>query len=415
MSPNDQRLKLACYIANITMSAVANLSPVLFLTFRSLYGISYSRLGLLVLINYVTQLSMDLLFSFFSHRFNIPKTVKATPWIAVVGFAVYALLPTVLPQYAYAGIVIGTVIFSAASGLAEALLSPVIAAIPSEDPDREISMLHSSYAWGTVAVILISTLFLLTFGSENWFYLALFFLLIPLSSAILFIGTRFPKMETPGKVSGALKQFRSKWLWICIAAIFLGGCAEVIMAQWSSSYLEQALGIPKVWGDIFGVALFALALGTGRSWYAKRGKNIGKVLTLGAVSATACYLICALSPFPIVGLVACALTGFCTSMFWPGNLVVASERFPTSGVFIFAMMAASGDLGASFGPQLIGIVTDAAIASPKIRELATAWQTTPAQLGMKIGMLIGAIFPLLAIFVYRHIWKHSKKPVPNAE
>ena len=70
------------------------------------------------------------------------------------------------------------------------------------------------------------------------------------------------------------------------------------------------------------------------------------------------------------------------------------------------MMAASGDLGASFGPQLIGIVTDASIASPKICELAAAWQTTPAQLGMKIGMLIGAIFPLLAIFVYRYIWKH---------
>lgn len=406
MTPNDKRLKLACYIANITMSAVANLSPVLFLTFRSLYGISYSRLGLLVLINYVTQLSVDLLFSFFSHRFNIPKAVKATPWIAVAGFAVYALFPTIWPQHAYAGIVLGTVIFSAASGLAEALLTPVVAAIPSKDPDREISMLHSSYAWGTVAVILISTLFLLTFGGENWHYLALFFLLIPLTSAILFIGTRFPKMETPGKISGAMQYFRDKWLWISIAAIFLGGCAEVVMAQWSSSYLEQALGIPKVWGDIFGVALFAFALGTGRTLYAKRGKNIGKVLTLGAICATLCYLICALSPFPIIGLLACAFTGFCTSMLWPGNLVVASERFPTSGVFIFAMMAASGDLGASFGPQLIGVITDAAIASPKITELATAWQTTPAQLGMKIGMLVGAIFPLLAIFVYRYIWKH---------
>ena len=406
MTPNDKRLKLACYIANITMSAVANLSPVLFLTFRSLYGISYSRLGLLVLINYVTQLSVDLLFSFFSHRFHIPKAVKATPWIAVFGFAVFALCPMFLPQYAYAGIVVGTVIFSAASGLAEALLTPVVAAIPSKDPDREISMLHSSYAWGTVAVILISTLFLLTFGGENWHYLALFFLLIPLTSAILFIGTRFPKMETPGKISGAMQYFRGKWLWISIAAIFLGGCAEVVMAQWSSSYLEQALGIPKVWGDIFGVALFAFALGTGRTLYAKRGKNIGKVLTLGAICATACYLICALSPFPVIGLLACAFTGFCTSMLWPGNLVVASERFPTSGVFIFAVMAASGDLGASVGPQLIGIITDAAIASPEICQLAVAWQTTPAQLGMKIGMLIGAIFPLLAIFVYRYIWKH---------
>ena len=74
---NIRRLKYACYTANITMSAVASLSPVLFLTFRLLYGISYSLLGTLILINFFTQLVVDLILSFFSHRFNIPKTVKS--------------------------------------------------------------------------------------------------------------------------------------------------------------------------------------------------------------------------------------------------------------------------------------------------------------------------------------------------
>ena len=61
MSPQKiRRLKYACYTANISMAVVSNLSPVLFLTFRSLYGISYSLLGLLVLINFVTQLTVDL-------------------------------------------------------------------------------------------------------------------------------------------------------------------------------------------------------------------------------------------------------------------------------------------------------------------------------------------------------------------
>ena len=62
---NFKRVKLACYTTNISMAVVANLSPILFLTFRSLYGISYSLLGLLVLINFVTQLTVDLIFSFF--------------------------------------------------------------------------------------------------------------------------------------------------------------------------------------------------------------------------------------------------------------------------------------------------------------------------------------------------------------
>ena len=118
MNPSKVRhLKYACYNTNVTMSVVGNLSPLLFLTFRSLYGISYSKLGLLVLINFVTQLGIDLVFSFFSHRFNIPKTVKAIPVIAVAGFGLYALLPVLFPQYAYLGLALGTVIFSAASAL----------------------------------------------------------------------------------------------------------------------------------------------------------------------------------------------------------------------------------------------------------------------------------------------------------
>lgn len=407
MEPKYKRLKLACYTGNMTMSVVGNLSPVLFLTFRSLYGISYSRLGLLVLINFVTQLTIDLIFSFFSHRFNISRTVKSMPLFAVVGFALYALLPWFFPQYAYVSLLVGTIFFSASSGLAEVLLSPVIDAIPSDDPDREMSKLHSAYAWGTVGVILVSTLFLLIFGGENWHYLALFFLLIPLTSAILFAGAEIPKMETPERTSGALQFFKDKWLWLCVFAIFLGGAAEVTMAQWSSGYLEQALGIPKVWGDIFGVAMFAVALGSGRTLYAKIGKNIGKVLTLGVIGATACYLICAISPSPILGLLACGLTGFCTSMLWPGNLVIASDRFPNGGVFIFAMMAAGGDLGASVGPQLIGIITDTAIANPTIAAFAGSLNLAPEQLGMKLGMLVGMLFPLIGIPLYRYIWKHK--------
>lgn len=409
MNPSKVRhLKYACYSTNVTMSVVGNLSPLLFLTFRSLYGISYSKLGLLVLINFVTQLGIDLVFSFFSHRFNIPKTVKAIPVIAVAGFGLYALLPVLFPQYAYLGLALGTVIFSAASGLAEVLISPVIAALPADDPDREMSKLHSVYAWGVVGVVIFSTVFLLLAGHESWPWLTLILMSVPALSAILFAGSEIPHMDTPEKATGALKLLKNKGLWLCVLAIFLGGSAECTMAQWCSGYIEQALGIPKVWGDLFGVALFSVMLGTGRTLYAKIGKNIGKVLTFGAVGATVCYFVAAVTGVPAVGLIACAFTGFCTSMLWPGNLVVASSRFPQGGVFIYAMMAAGGDLGASIGPQLVGVITDGVLAAPAAVEIAAKLQVTTEQLGMKAGMLCGMLFPLVAIFVYRHIWKGQK-------
>ena len=403
-----KRLKYACYSANVTMSAVGNLSPVLFLTFRSLYGISYSLLGLLVLINFVTQLIVDLIFSFFSHKFHIAKTVKSIPVIAVFGFLVYAIWPFFVPDHVYIGLVIGTVIFSSASGLSEVLISPVIAAIPADDPDREMSKLHSVYAWGVVFVIVLSTLFLLFVGNEYWQILALIFMMIPLFSAFLFFGSEIPKMETPKQTSGALKLLRNKGVWLSIFAIFLGGAAECTMAQWSSGYLEQAAAIPKIWGDLFGVALFSVMLGLGRSLYAKIGKNIGKVLTFGAIGAAICYFTAAVSQISLIGLLACALTGFCVSMLWLGNLIVASAKFPEGGVFIYAMMAAGGDLGASVGPQLVGIITDAVIANPAAANLATFMNLSAEQLGMKIGMLCGMLFPLIGIFIYLCIWKKQK-------
>lgn len=413
MNKRYTRLKYACYTTNITMSIVGNLSPVLFLTFRSLYGISYSLLGLLVLVNFVTQLTVDLIFSFFSHKFNIPKIVKTMPILAVIGLFVYAVWPYVFPESVYLGLVVGTLIFSAASGLGEVLISPVIAAIPAKNPDREMSKLHSIYAWGVVAVIIISTLFLHICGSEYWQWLALFFMLVPLLSAILFYGSEIPKMKTPEKVSGVIDMLKNGSLWLCIGAMFLGGASECTMAQWASGFLEQGLGITKVWGDIFGVALFSVMLGLGRSLYAKYGKKIERVLLLGSVGAAVCYLTAAVSGNAAIGLLACGLTGFCVSMLWPGSLIVASDRFPTGGVFIYAIMAAGGDLGASIGPQLIGIVTDASLEVPALIDAAAKLDLAPEQFGMKLGMLVGTVFPLLAIPLYAVIAKSAERKKPK--
>ena len=146
MNKNDRRVKYACYTTNIAMSVVSNLAPILFITFRDLYGISYTLLGLLVLINFCTQLFVDLFLSFFSHRLNIARTVKLIPLLTLLGLVIFALAPFVFGEAVFVGLVIGTVIYSASGGLAEVLISPVIAALPSENPERELSKLHSVYA-----------------------------------------------------------------------------------------------------------------------------------------------------------------------------------------------------------------------------------------------------------------------------
>ncbi len=405
MEKRYNRLRYACYTINISMSAVTVLSSILFLTLRELYGIPYSLLGLLVVINFVTQLGVDLFLSFFSHRINIPCAIKLMPWLTVAGLLIYALAPVLFPGAVYAGLVVGTVIFAAAAGLNEVLTSPVIASIPAKDPDREMSKLHSTYAWGVVGVIIFSTLFLFALGRDQWQWLVLILSLIPVVSAVLFTGVEIPQQSTPERAAGVIPMLKNPTLWVSVLAIFLGGASEAVMTHWSSAYLESALGIPKVLGDVFGVALFAAMLGLGRTLYAQRGKHVERILVLGVIGAAVCYLVAAISSIPVVGLLACALTGLCVSMLWPGNLVVVAKRFPTGGVFLYAMMASGGDLGSAIAPELVGIVTDAAILNPTLREFAATLSLTPDQLGMKIGMLVAMVFPILALPIYIRFWR----------
>lgn len=400
-----RRLKAACYFNSISMSVIANLSPLLFLGFHELYGISYSLLGLLVLINFSTQLAVDLLLSFFSHKLNMSIMLKMTPMLGVAGLSIFAAAPFMFPSAPFVGLLIGTLIFSAAGGLSETLISPVIAAIPSPNPDREMSKLHSVYAWGVVAIVPLCSLFLLAFGKESWMWLSLAAAAIPLTATLLSIGTVLPPMKDAEQSgSEAHKHLKNPTLWLCAIAIFLGGAVECTMAQWASGYLEGALGIEKIYGDVFGVALFGLTLAVGRTLYSKFGKNPERILLLGSVGALICYLAAALSPHPVVGLIACAMTGLCSSMLWPGTLIVSAKRIPTGGVLVYALMAAGGDLGASVGPQLVGAVADAAAG---MTGLLDRLSMTPDELGLRLGMLVATLFPLAAIFAFSAL-KRSK-------
>ena len=402
---NVKRIKAAAYSMNVSMAVVGNLPPLLFITFHKLYGISYSLLGLLVLVNFSTQLLVDLLFTFCSHRFNIERTVKLTPVLTIAGLAVFTLWPTFFSESAYLGLVIGTVIFSSSAGLAEVLLNPVITALPSDNTERDLSMLHSSYAWGAVGVVLFGAFYLLVFGSLAWQYLVMIMACMPLVSFLLYFGAEMPEIKTGSEGGFSASTLKSRQLWLCVVAIFLGGALECTMAQWCSGFTEIALGLPKIYGDVFGVALFSVMLGTGRTLYTKYGRNVEKVLLIGVVASFVCYLTAALSGNAIVGLMACALTGLSASMLWPGSIITVSERIPTGGVVMFALMAAGGDLGASVGPELVGIITDTVSANARMLDLAARLGMTGEQLGMKCGLLVGALFALIAIPVYFALYK----------
>ena len=407
--------KFACYTAYFTMSSIFCVPPLLFVTFREMYNISYTLLGTLVLVNFCTQLGIDIIFTFFSKYFNTKLTVRVMPILTALGLLIYALIPTLFPHIAYAGLLIGTVIFSVSAGLSEVLLSPVIAAIPSDDPQRDMSTLHSLYAFGVFTMVVISTLFLKFAGAENWMYLCILLAALPIIAAVLFMLSPMPEMSgntSQTSTKGDVRK-RAFGMALCVACIFFGSCAENAMTNWISTYMENALGISQIVGDILGAAMFAILLGIARISYAKFGKNIMKTLLISMICAAACYLIVGLSLNVIIAFIACIMTGFCTSMLWPGTLIMMEEKIPHAGVAAFALMAAGGDLGASLSPQLLGVVVDKVSASDFAMNLANNFNISAEQVGLKIGMLITALFPIIGMIVVLIIMRYFKNKNEN--
>ena len=384
--------------------------PLLFVTFRNTFGISYTLLGTLILVNFCTQLAVDLFFTAFSHKLNHKLIVKTMPLVTTLGLLLYALIPTFFPNVAYLGLLIGTVIFSISAGLSEVLLSPTIAALPSDNPQRDMSTLHSLYAFGVFFVATVSTVFLKIFGTTNWMWLVITFALFPIVAAVLFAISPMPEMSAD---HSAIKEVKTRsntvGIALCVGCIFFGACAENAMSNWISSFMENSLKIDKALGDILGLAFFAILLGLVRILYAKFGKNIFKTLLIGMIGATACYLVVGLFTSTIPVFIACVLTGAFTAMLWPGTLIMMEEKMPKLGVSAYALMAAGGDLGASVAPQLLGVVTDTVTASPLGIQIASNLNLTAEQIGLKAGMLTTAIFPLLGAIVVIIAIRYFKK------
>lgn len=408
---NFKRTKLACYTAYFTMSSIFALPPLLFVTMRETYGISYTLLGTLVLTNFCTQLAIDLIFTLFAKHFNVKWIVRVMPLITSLGLFIYALIPTLFPSAAYLGLLIGTVVFSVSAGLSEVLLSPVIAAIPSDTPQKDMSTLHSLYAFGVFAVVVVSTVFLKIFGTENWMYLTVFLGSWPILAAVMFMISPMPEMNSSEGAAPTLAgtKRRSVGLALCVACIFLGSCAENTMSNWISGFMETALHIDKAVGDILGVAMFAILLGFARISYAKYGKNIMKILLFGMIGASACYLVAGLSQSVIAAFIACIFTGLFTAMLWPGTLIMMEENVPGVSVAAFALMAAGGDLGASVAPQLMGIVVDKVAASSLAYDLGSYLGMSAEQVGMKAGMVISSLFPILGTVLLLFILRYFKR------
>lgn len=356
---NYQPTIYACFTGYIVQAILNNFAPLLFLTFQKSYGISLAKITLLVTFNFAIQLLVDLVSIGFVDKIGYRASMFLAHIFAAVGLISMTFLPK-LSGNPFVGLLISVTIYAVGGGLLEVLVSPVVEACPTENKEKTMSLLHSFYCWGYVGVVLISTLFFAVFGIQNWKVLAAVWSLIPFINAFVFLKVPIASLIKEEEKGMSLKELSGeKLFWILLLLMVCAGACEQAVSQWASTFAEKGLGLTKTLGDLAGPTMFAVLMGLSRVFYGKFGDKINLyrfMILCGGLCFTS-YLVIALVPNPIFGLIGCGLCGLSVGIMWPGTFSIAAASLRKGGTALFALLALAGDLGCSGGPTLVGMVS----------------------------------------------------------
>ncbi len=381
--------KYAAYLGYITQAIGNNLAPLLFTAFQREFNLSLDQISFLIAANFGIQIMVDLSAAHFIDRIGYRKSALIAHITASIGLLLLGILP--FHMQPFGGMVISVMLCAVGGGLNEVVISPIVEAIPGDEKESDMSLLHSFYCWGQVAVVLFSTLFFQMAGIQNWRYLPMLWALIPASNILLFSFVPIRSLSENGESLPLVKLFRIKIFWMFLIMMLCAGASELGMSQWSSYFAENFLHVSKTVGDLLGPCAFAILMGISRTFYGFFGTkiNLNQMIFLSGILCVFSYLLAALASNAILSLIGCALCGLSVGIMWPGTYsLAASSCF--GGTAMFAILALAGDVGCSIGPSLVGTVSD--------------WTSN-----MKIGLLSAAIFPLVLLIgasVIKHM--HSK-------
>lgn len=380
---NYEHTIYASYLGYITQAIVNNFAPLLFLTFARDFDLTLDKITFITTLNFAVQLTVDLLATKFVDKIGYRPCVLAAHIFSFLGLNAMAFLPD-LAGNSYIGLIISVVLYAIGGGIIEVLISPIVEACPTEKKEGAMSLLHSFYCWGHVAVVVLSTMFFRFAGIENWRILACLWAIVPLCNTFYFaVVPLYPIVNEQEKIPLG-KMLKQKTFWLLMVIMVCAGASEQAMSQWASAFAESGLQVSKTVGDLAGPCAFAIFMGTARAIYGKYSDKIplNKMVIGSAVLCIVCYIVAALSGSAIVGLIGCAICGFSVGIFWPGTFSTAAVALPNAGTAMYALMALAGDVGCFAGPSVVGFIANA------------------NQNNLKLGLSVATIFPVMILIGY---------------
>jgi len=372
-----KRTVQSCYLSYISHAVINNIPALLFALLSRSYGLTFERLGRLVLINFAMHLMVDVLAIRLADKIGYRACLIAGHLAAAMGLVLFGALPLLLPgELTYMGLCLAVAVFSFGGGMIQVLISPIIDQISGSMAAGAMTLLHSFYPWGQMLTIVFSTIALRILPESLWYAVPIAWSVVPLVTMAGFAASPMaePRMKENLQSLGELAHM--KGFWLAVGLMSFAGATECSMAQWSSLFAEQGIGVSKLMGDLLGPCAIALIMALIRMFYGKWESKfpLEKFLIFGAVGSAVCFATAALSKNAALAMAACTMLGVTISLLWPGSVHRGAKQFPNGGTGLFAMLALGGDVGCSIGPWLLGFVGDRA--------------------GLHIGFFGGAAYPL---------------------
>ena len=167
MKLDYRHTKYACYMSYISSATVNNFAPLLFVIFQKNFGLSLDELAVLISLNFFVQMIVDFASAKYVDKIGYRRVLIIALSCVCMGLVAMGIFPVILSPYT--GLIISVCIYAIGSGLLEVMVSPTVEALPSDAKAASMSLLHSFYCWGSVLVVVVSTLYFKIFG-VGYFY-----------------------------------------------------------------------------------------------------------------------------------------------------------------------------------------------------------------------------------------------------
>lgn len=326
-----------------------------------------------------------LLCGFASGRWGMRRTLGVSIMLMGFGVGLCATAPV------YSVLFLALAVAGLGEGVIEALATPFVQELHTDEPGRYINFSHAFWSVGVVVTVLLSGAVLAQ--GVSWRVVVGMVSALSLVPAGLLLlparpGHAYPEPPAPLNRAAVWNRIqailRIPRFWLFFAAMFVAGGGEFCLTFWCASYIQLHFSA-SAWTGGVGTACFALGMVLGRTgWgYLLHQRHLRALIVWSALVGTGLTVllprIVQLGPF--FGLL--FLVGTATAPFWPSVQSTCAEELPqTDSTLLFILLACAGVPGCGIATFLLGYLGN------QTGDLSRAFYLVPACY-LLLALLIG--------------------------